>query len=322
MISIKLSHFAVFDKEQKKRLDWSGIINFLKAKEYADIKTMSTEEILFSLEGFDYLNPDGLLWLLLIGEELKRKGHFLLMRFPRNPYQLRYIKALNFHEVALKNFSIVNIFELDEIESLKIPKATRFFNIDLRLLPILLSTLRIIFTSASDEFFKMLGQRSRDEIVFEYAPLFLSTIEEITKNIVQHSGEKENLGCGYFVMNPYRKEWIRLCIGDAGCGFYSDLTSKELKPQNDFEAIKMALLYRYYLHGEGLFRVVQFINKLGGIIRISSGKGEAFLNLQKPPFEGDEATKNFIEQNLKKIRRDFSFPGVQFLIDIKREETP
>lgn len=42
--------------------------------------------------------------------------------------------------------------------------------------------------------------------------------------------------------------------------------------------------------------------------------------IKNPSFEKDEEIKNFIEKNLKKIRRDFSFPGVQFLIDIKREE--
>jgi len=318
MISIELSHFAIPARDQKKRLEWSGVINFLKTEEYAFIKAMPPEEILFSIEGFDYLNPDGLLWLLLIGEELKKKGHFLSMKLPRDPHQLEYIKASNFHEVALEHFSIVNVYALDEIKPSKIPEAKRFFKVEVWSLPYLLTTLRKF--SASDEFFKMLGH-PYDDIKMEYIPPFLSTIEEITKNIVQHSEEKENTGSGYFVMSPYRKEWLRLCIGDAGRGFYSSLTSKKLKPKSDFEAIKLALLYRYSSPGgEGLFRVVQFANKLGGTIRISSKEGEAFLNLQVPPFKDDEATKNFIEQNLKEMRRNYSFPGVQFVIDMKVEE--
>lgn len=317
MITVKIANFISPRSDGKKRLEWNGILNFLRSREYSQIRTSTTCDILFSLEGFDFINSDGLIWLLLMGDEFKNKNNSLWLEFPRNNKQLEYLKSSKFYIIALDLFSITNLFYLDDTKETQINRGMEFFKVNIESLGTLMQELNLFLTF---DFAKSVDISPYGEIVFEHLPPFLRMMTETSKNIVQHSRESENTGWGYFIVSQIRKDLLRFCIGDAGRGFLSSLKSKGVNTKDDFDAIYHALLFRYYeQEGEGLFRVVQFVSHLNGIIRLRSGRGEAFLDVSKNLLDTDNKTKNFIEQNLRKVRSDLYFPGVQIQIDVKRQ---
>lgn len=317
MEMVKIADFISPGNDGKKRLEWNGILNFLRSTKYNQIKALTGDDILFSLGGFDFINPDGLIWLLLIGDEFKSKKNSLWLEFPRDNRQLEYFKLSKFYRVASEIFSITNLFYLDEIREIPSKRGIEFFKVSLESLGTLMRELNLFLTL---DFAKKVDISQYGEIVFEHLPLFLRVIIETSKNIVQHSRERENMGWGYFMMSQVRNDLLRFCIVDAGRGYSSSLKTKGIKTKDDFDAIYHALLFRYYeREGEGLFRVVQFISQLNGIIRIRSGRNEVFLDTSKNILSGDEETKNFIQQNLRKGKSDFYFPGVQIQIDVKRQ---
>lgn len=315
--TIRLANFAIPGSDGKMRLDWNGAIGFLRSPTYREVRELGDHSFLFSLEGFDYLNPDGLIWLLLLGDQLKLKGNSVWLQLPRDPDQLRYLKSCNFQNVALENFSIANVFYLDEVPSLRFPEGMRFFRVNLTTLATLLRELSTLF--GSEDFLRQLGVSPIGEITMEFLPPFLRTIHETSKNIVQHSGRIEDRGYGYLVISPIGKSRVRLCLGDAGRGFSSSLLAKGIRARDDFDAIRHALLFRYYRPGgEGLFRVIQFVSRLGGVVRIRSGSQEGFLTLPQQLFAKDDNTRHFIEHYLKQVPSRFDFPGVQLQIDLRK----
>ncbi len=313
MIPIKLIEYATPSTDNKYRLEWSNMIRFFKSSDYNNLLTVSDEAILFSLENFAWINADGLIWLLLIADELKSKDNSLWLDLPRNVSQLEYIKFSNFHEVAQQHFSITNLFYLDEIERNKPLTNMKFYKVDVNTLGSLLKDITSFLSLSGDFKEKMLLS---GDIIYEYLPDFLGAIGETSKNIVQHSTEVDNSGNGYFVISAIGRNKISFCIADSGRGFRSSLIGKSVKTKSDFDAIKQALLYRYKLEGEGLFRVVQFISQLNGFLRIRSGNCETFLNVSKNVLVEDSDTKDFIMKNLMKFESSFNFPGVQIKIDV------
>lgn len=317
MITIKMASFVNPGRDGKKRLEWNAIMQLLRSEEYSSIRSLSGADVLFSLKGFDFINPDGLVWLLLIGDELKSKKNYLWLEFPKENGILEYFKASRFHKVALDLFSITNLFYLDEVREQKVKRGMGFYKINIESLSSLMQELTLFIIS---EFPKQVGISSHGELAFEYSPPFLNIIKETAKNVVQHSREVENVGWGYFVVNQIRKDTLRFCIGDSGRGLLSSLQTKQIKVKDDFDAICHALLFRFYKReGEGLFRVVQFASHLNGIIRIRSCAGEAFLDLSRNFLRTDEETKEFIQKNLRNWRSNVTFPGVQLQIDLRRQ---
>ena len=315
--TIRLASYVTASRDGKKRLEWSAATIFLQSNEYREIAQPSGQDLLFSLDGFDYMNPDGLIWLLLLGDQLKTKENSLWLELPRNPEQLRYLKSYNFHNVVLDNFSIVNVYYLNEVSSFMLPESMKFFRVNLMTLTRVMKELNNLFGSV--DFLGQLGISPVGETSMEFLPPFLRTIQETTKNIVQHSSRVPDEGAGYFVISPVGKGRVRLCVADAGWGFSASLLSKGIRTKDDFDAIRNALFFRYLRPGgEGLFRVVQFVARLGGVIRMRSGSGEAFLQLPQRLLRSDQDTKHFIEDQLKPVRSRFYFPGVQLQIDLQQ----
>lgn len=317
MITINMASLISPGNDGKRRLEWNGIMQFLRSEEYSSIKSLTTADILFSLKGFDFINPDGLVWLLLIGDDLKIKNNYLWLEFPKDNKTLEYFKSSHFHKVALDLFSITNLFYLDDIKEHKMKRDMGFYKINIESLSALMQELASFIIS---DLPKQIGISSYGELAFEHSPPFLNIIKETAKNAIQHSREFENVGWGYFVVSQMRQDTLRFCIGDAGRGLFSSLQTKQIKVKNDFDAISHALLFRFYeRQGEGLFRVVQFVSHLNGVIRIRSCAGEAFLDLSRNFLRTDDETKHFIQNNLRNWRSNVTFPGVQLQIDLRRQ---
>lgn len=318
MIAIYLSKFIDTGKDNKRRLDWNGINIFLQTKEFFELNISSKKDILFSLKGFDYINADGLIWLLLFGSELKKKNNSLWLLLPDDIVQLNFIKSSNFYKIAMEQFSIANIFDLESINDLDSPsRGMVFYKVNLESLTSINKDLDHFFTY---DIFKKLHISKFGKVAYEYFPVFMQLINETSKNIVQHSQEEQYTGCGYLIINKIGRDIFRICVCDTGQGLLASLKSKKINVGDDFEAIKHALLYRYYKReGEGLFRVIQFISTMEGSIILRSGSEEAYLNLRNTKFCDDEETKSFIQNNLRINKRKIFFPGLQILIELKRQ---
>jgi hypothetical protein len=320
MNTVKL-YETIKPENNRRRLDWLAAQIFLNSPFYKKLNNLEGEDILFSLRKLDFINPDGLFWLILIAEQIKRNKNYLWLELPTNNLQLEDIKRLNFLSVASKFFSITNSFELDEISQKVKVRQLGFFNIDSNTLRRLLLELnRQLLTR---NFVRELGISETGLITFEIIPPIFDILKEGSKNIVQHSSREELTGSGYLVIGRVRREWIRICIGDTGRGFMSSLNEKGFKVTDDFQSIKAALVYRFFqkkegLKGEGLFRVVQSISQLNGVIQLRSCRGRAFLDLRHHILREDDETKDFILANLKGENSHTLFPGVQILIDLKR----
>jgi len=332
IIQVKLADFASHEKGIK-RLEWRCVSSFLQDKQrgYEAITQRKPGEglIWFSLKGFDYLNPDGLLWVLLIGEELTGKGYYLSLELPIEKNNVEYLEECGFLEIAREYFSFLNIFEFGKIKLqrsrgknvllAKIEKNTlegflaRFEQIELR-----------------GEILEWLGHPKHDQQRFEYMFPFYNLIKEIAYNIVQHSSYKKDEGKGYFIISPFSPDWVRLCMGDAGQGFLNSLKAKGLEGKlkklrwelkNDFDAIKTALAYKYIvgdISGGGLFAVVKLASQLRGVIKVRSVRGEATLKLTNGILVDDEETFRYIDTKTIGGVVKSDFPGVQFIIDLKR----
>lgn len=326
MQDVYLKNSIPKSKDGFKRLEWTSMLKLISSPLFRDINVQHSTNIFFSLEGLDYINADGLIWLLLIGDFLKRKKNILWLELPTDRRLLNLIKNTEFHTIAKNLFSFTNRIYLDEIRPVLQPSDSVFLKISIETLWKFMKELSTRMTDR--EFYKRIGINITGQIRFEYLPIFLKTIIETSKNIVQHSEKEENTGRGYCGISPLGRSITRLCIGDVGQGLRSSLVAKGIRINNDFEAIKYALLYRYFQpekkvgeKGEGLFRVVQFVSQLNGVIRIRSCTASALLDLSKKQLNNqqDDETKDFIKANLRPDRLSVRFPGVQIMIDIKRQ---
>jgi len=314
---VRLADFVTPSKDGKKRLEWGWVNSFLQSKQYRALCDLAREDIQFSLDGFDYLNADGLLWLLLVGEQLRKQNNLLWLELPRSSEQVAYIRESRFATVAQDSFSIPNIFRLDEPIDRPIRLGLAFFSrIDMSTIRGLLN--RIVDLFKSNKFLEILGITPLGELHAEFLPSLMQVINETSKNVIQHSGDVPDSGMGYFAVSQLGPDVIRFCIGDAGCGFISSLRAKGIKVRDDYDAIQHALLFRYYQpFGEGLFRVIQCVSKLQGVITIRSSTAQAFLNLTRRVLLNDEETQSFILASMGKKFEQPRFPGVQLQIDIR-----
>lgn len=319
MQQVRLIDFTAPSKDGKLRLEWSWVHKFLTSDTYSQLTQASGRDILFSLKGFDYLNVDGLIWLLLLGEYLRSRNNSLLLELPEDRGNLQYIKSSNFVNVARDNFYLSNIYALDDIDVSKFPKGLAYFNqISVNSLTSLLSSTGE--TIRSERFLHALHLVELGRLHAEVFPSFLRIINETTKNVVQHSSEAPNQGVGYFGLQQIGPDRIRICVGDAGQGFRNSLASKGIKVKDDYDGIEQALLFRLHRQlGEGLFRVFQMVSLLQGAIRIRSFSAETFFNLSQRYLSDDEQTRSYINYTLAQMsKRSFpNFPGAQLQIDIR-----
>lgn len=316
MESIILKNFAKPTKEGKYYLNWSNCRNFI-SKKWDKLSKLENSVIRFDLEGFDFINLDGLIWLLLIGEIL-HNNNYLILNLPRDKQLLKYMKSVGFHQIAAEIFDIYPKFYIEEVEEYKLSKGIRIEKVSsVNLQNVQKNFHRFI---ESKDFYKMLNIAYTGQISWEYIPYLVLIISELLSNIVEHSGKTLNTGEGYAGMFVSGQK-INIIVADAGVGFTKGLKRKEIIVKSSEEAIKKAFLFRYYknktkVEGKGIFEALKCIRKLGGSVRIGSENAEGNLSMKGRLYEEkneDEKLKQIIEKELKSYSRRY-FPGVQYSI--------
>ncbi len=320
MISIQLSDYAPLSSDNKRRFQWDEAQSIIKSPIGDNVLKSNDSELFFSLEGFDYIEADGLLWLLLIGDYLQDKGKLMWLELPSDRKQLQFIKSTLFVNAAQELFTITNLFYLDAVRVNKpafsdIPSYFNFLNVDIN------SVSLISYVFLIQNISRVLNLRPTAEMEFEIMQPFANLIIETNRNLVQHSRPRNGDGQGFFVLSVSHRRngnLLKCVLGDCGMGFNKSLQNKGLVSRNDIDAIKNALLFRYHnQEGAGLFNAVQFASRLEGVVKIRSGWSSAFLNFSKAFLQDREQVQNFI--NSKTYFRDEKtyFPGVQVYIEAR-----
>lgn len=315
---LSLAQLVTSRSDGRRRLDWRGANEIAQSSVWRGILSSAKRDVLFDLSGFDYLNNDGLLWLLLLAERLRERAPDSTpwLELPRDQAQLRYIKSSGFDRVASELFMVTNVYLVDSLDVRESKAGMRFYRVDIESLPAVMRDFGSLLSSS--QFVKSLGMIPLDETSVEFFPAFYQVVTETPKNIVQHSRDTATAGSGYMVTSELGFGVTRICVGDTGRGFRASLQAKGTKAENDFDAIREALLYHYnHREGEGLFRVLQFVSQLKGLIKIRSGSCETRLDLRQRYLADDEDAKVFLENEMLH-QSVHPFGGVQLLIDVRR----
>jgi len=172
MKGIRIRKYSKSDRQGHTRLDWLTAGNVIGSGAYAQAKALRGDEILLSLEGIDYFNPDGLIWLLLLGQQLASNGNRLHLELPHDLDRVRTLAESNFDDVAKDVFSVTNRYALDEYRRLNGQTVRMFFyRVCLDTVGSLRSRLDSHFQS--EEFARTIGISRTDQIAFEFLPGFM-----------------------------------------------------------------------------------------------------------------------------------------------------
>jgi len=331
---VRLKDFA----GKEKALGWEVFRGMLDARDpgkpFETILEAMAEERPIVLDGFTYLNHEGLLWLLLLAQECKRRfGHALVLRRPTNSKHRRYIESLKLWDAS----------HADGVWLTKAEPSLRFEGEDLLLkeaspprgrvmdvlTPISGRTLARIRhqldIGASDEILSNLGVVSPSlGDVPTAARAFRQTIVELCDNIVEHAaGGKRFEGTGFAIIRPMPKGFpvIRLCVGDIGIGLKARMREMGEKVDTDSSAIHKALLVRWVDPvKEGLFDILCYIPRWQGrmIIRSGEASGEVYFPIKEvlPMPPPRDLLASVIRKRLT-VRPTVAFSGVQVLVDLR-----
>ncbi len=318
MIEIRLSQIVREHLDRKKRLQWEDAVTAINSPTYQNFLKSDDPELFLSLRDLDYIDSDGLLWILLLGDFLNEKGKMVWLELPSNKWQLNFLKKSYFVETAQECFSITNLYKLDDsfIHSgikRKNDNYLRFWKVDISSIN-KLSTVYLHKTVSN-----VLNKNILDHLDFTVIQPFVNLIVETNRNLIQHSRGKHGEGWGYFVLSEKPTKFgkrLTCTIGDNGIGFKKSLIDKGLHIRNDQEAINRALLFRYHnREGAGLFRAVQFASRLSGVIRVRSGQASSFINFNNTYLENENSVHDFISnKTIKRLEKVF-FPGVQIYVE-------
>lgn len=318
MIELHMSQLVKPQKDQKKRLQWDDVIYAMNSPIGREAITSEDPELFLSLRHLDYIDPDGLMWLLLLSDFLSERGKMIWLQLPDDKWQLDYLKRSYFVDIAQENFSITNLYKLDS-STIGLPRKQergnylRFWKVDISTVN-QLSTVYLHKTIA-----KVLNVNILDELDFHVIQPFVNLIIETSRNLVQHSRGSHGDGWGYLVLaqKPSRRGNRLTCmIGDNGIGFQKSLSDKGIHVRGDQDAINKALLFRYHnREGAGLFRSVQFASRLHGVVKIRSGRASSFLNFTNRFLDNEDNVQSFINKNMIKRSEKVIFPGVQVYIE-------
>ena len=302
--------------EGKSYLNWDTFRNFINSPIYSEIDSSTKNlSIIFMIDRFTLLNLNGLIWLLLIGNRFRSKGHVLALALPKDEEQLAYIKNLDF-QILANNLFEINPSYLDNIE--KINPLSVIKEVDNNSLDNFVSSidgyLGEILTQSGAGGISNLGPRAELE-----RRRYYKSIVELSKNVVEHSGKEAKRGQGYAGIALSGKK-INLCVVDNGIGFLSSLGKKGVNVNNDEDAIREAFKYSYSnrqaLKGIGIFTVLKLIGEIGGNIRIRSGVKETQLRIMKDTATDEKINKLIEEMKFSTLKHNF--PGVQYDILFNR----
>lgn len=323
MNTIRLQAFAGTGADGVQRLEWATIINFLRAPEIVNLIRGPTppQHAIISLQGFAHLNVDGLLWILLLGKFLGgRRNVRLYLEVPSDPKSLSTLRRTGFLDAGVDVLGLINVPLITEPTGMRDAEASsaieRFHAVDESTFAMVAASLRQYFDYGVGSFYELMGLNPRGEDAHLYGGAFHFALFQLCNNIAKHAGEG-----GFVVAHPMTSGRVRLCLGDIGCGFRESLHRQGIEIADPRAAMKRALLHRFFNlteSREGIFRVIANVHRWGGYFQVLSDGVTCKLRLE-PRQVSDDELRGIIEQS--GVERGPDFPGVQYLIDLKRPAT-
>lgn len=244
--------------------------------------------VLFHLDEFDILSPDGLIWLLSISSYRHMTGKRpLAVTLPNTPSAIAFLQELNFpalFQSAGGLFSNDFAFAVspacessdffERYSPVRIQKITDQSHDN-----VLQATLHYY---TSDVVHRQLGLVPTGDRAHRSKRLY-RLIREIVINIVNHSGTPNWPAFGYLIYRPWPKyPMLRFACADLGPGFSATFESKRDRVESECHAIRKGFLYRYHHPREGIlgyYRVLPIIFEFCGRILIRSRTASAVLDL-------------------------------------------
>ncbi|MBN1460752.1 MAG: hypothetical protein JXA57_14550 [Armatimonadetes bacterium] len=327
-------------QDGKRRLGWAVFdtgsgIEVSPALQY--LIRVVKEDAAVALDGFDYLNPDGLIRLLTAADWLLQKSRRpLMVALPRVGKALASLVEYRFPWTQIRlpqqSMSLLNMSYLKDTGE----PAESFDTI----LPLCPRTIRWVTDKAvsfmNNQMLRLLSMTphggARDK-----SSAFIGTIVQIVSNVVRHSQLTPWTGTGYATMSAMPYGAVEFVCGDSGIGLRKRLWLMGRKYGTDEAALRAAIL----LHSEdavrptpgepavqlgsaeGLYDVATYIARWHGKLRLRTFGAEGILDLSKLPAEDAIRPReevgfwtSVINDELDVIRRP-RFPGVHVKIEMK-----
>lgn len=277
----------------------------------------SSENLTISLEGFDILGHDGLIWIIFICLERRIRKLFTHLELPSDERQIAFIKYVGILllQKAL-NFSFTNAYRLDfSVEYKPSSKQSNYLKnihvVDKDNWDSISSDTTKHVSDYISNIYKLTNFQG-DE-VFEGLYPFIRTLQEFLLNIPLHGGTESGKGIGLIstTLPPKNYNRIRYCFSDIGEGMKHTLSrNHNIKCSNDTEAIYQALLFRYgHKKGGvlGLYPTLRFIKERKGMLGIRTGNSFMQIDFSK-------------RQNFENFDKDYDKPTVSWLKSISQHQ--
>lgn len=259
---IRLATFA-----SSGRLDWLTIRRTLEASKLRSALRTRDRRLIFELDGFDYLNGDGLLMLLMLGRFLvsEHKVRAILV-LPGSEKQQEILRDRGFLRLARHIFQVEGRrwLEASELEG-AVDTGDVFDSLYIIQKETAAHLLQGVTRALNEPvFLEKLDLEPTGESR-EYARDLARAVEEIVKNVIQHSGVER----GLLIIEELGNFAFRLTLGDMGVGLRSTVR-KNFPPKGELDPVRQAILHRYFNPSPGIFTVLSTVARWGGRFEIRS----------------------------------------------------
>lgn len=322
MRTLPLAEFAKPNAKSERRLDWTTMESCLAEPEVASMVARGSRQVdgvLFNLEGFDFLNSDGLMWLLLLATHLttvKQVPAFL--EVPRKESARSVLLDFGFFEASLGSLGLLDMPIGPVQQSGKRSRIMRrFHKVDASTFQRVATDLGHYFGFGSGQFAKDMGFGQAGEEATLYGQDFYFALFQLAQNVVRHAEGNGRPSTGYLIVDDRQPGRIRICLGDVGQGFPASFSTKRAEPFTAVQAIGEALLHRYHNlpeSAEGIFRVLASVHRWGGYFRVMSDGAKWQAKLERGPLN-DEALTQAVRRHA--VVSATPFPGVQYFIEFE-----
>jgi hypothetical protein len=288
----------------RRRLDWWAFRKLLREPSLQRlILDRTAVEVSFNLDGIDYLNGDGLVMLLALGDVLSRKQHEIYLQIPPTNHQA--LLRSGFLALSRRFFRVRGIASLSEFgEDAVLPPGFRLTVNGIDSDSVLALQRGFDAFVRSPAFYQKLNLESTSEAGYEYGPSLGRALHELLKNIIQHSGIRS----GMIAVEQTGNFSIQLTLADCGIGLEESLRVRGLTVRH-LDPLRLCVLHRfYYPDREGLFTVCKTLRRWGGELEIRSGS-MSYTYRAKPGQPDDEQLASELE-SIEPEAAPF-FPGVQ-----------
>jgi hypothetical protein len=327
-MEINLADFILYPKY--KYLSWNFFGSSLPQKTWDLI--FQNDKIKLNLDNFDFILPDGIIWLnyIILSRSLRSLSTDFIL--PSNEKQIAYLQYIGFrrYENILKyqiddeyrwdllSFSYsTNNYNLQKLKDIVFVRNDNWQKITSNQLPNLRDVIKNRYNLYD-------GSDEMDQLVKP----FIGTLAELLQNIVSHGGDSESNGMGFVALTPpSSKDFaLRLCFSDSGKGFKSTLQTKHnLLAISDTDAIIKGILLRHFYKEEGikgLFPTLGLIFSRKGILCIRSGSSTVKIdfsnttNQQRYLIGKKDPSESWIK-SFAVVRTGCYLPGTHIYVDLK-----